>query len=157
MKAQGCIMLRVNLAIQHKLQLMETAEEIWDEIEKLYKKPSLTNIYVDFRHASNFKISGEKDPRTEIAKFQTYCGRLEAYSVALPIFVKSMLPINAIPQKWDKIISNIMTTISTVNELSNEGLDKICAIICAEWDRNHSNQSLSKLSTIKQKQNGPKY
>ena len=45
----GHLILRMDNHIANKYSIMETAKEIWDNLETQYSKPSITSIYTEFK------------------------------------------------------------------------------------------------------------
>ncbi|KAJ3500326.1 hypothetical protein NMY22_g19292 [Coprinellus aureogranulatus] len=104
-KARGAIVLRLTQSIANQVKDKVTSKDVWDALVAKYSRVGVSVIYSDFKAAVNFRITGNSDPRPEIAKLQKYLDRLEANKVKLPEFVKGMLLIGAVPQKWDNVLS----------------------------------------------------
>ena len=106
-KCMGAMRLRLHPDIRNHPDIKGSVGPftLWSKIQELYGKPGLSVIYSDFKQAINFAWDGNLDPRSEIARFQVILSRLNANKVELPEFVKGMLLLSSLPQKYDNVVS----------------------------------------------------
>lgn len=71
-QAQEIIMLCVSQDIQAQIPKGANAEEIWDELAKLYRKPLVTTIFQDFKAMLNTFFPANSYPAPTLNKIQMF-------------------------------------------------------------------------------------
>ncbi|KAF8798350.1 hypothetical protein BYT27DRAFT_7123076 [Phlegmacium glaucopus] len=141
-QALGTIMLRLAESVRHEEGA--TSYMTWQNLEKSYAKQRPSLIFADFKEATSFRISGNGNPIPEMDKLFTLLERLKANEVELPARIQAMILLNAMPQKWNGVVSNYLLT-RKVEDLTFA--DVHTTIIC-EYQRTNP---AYKISAIKRK------
>ncbi|EAU80413.2 hypothetical protein CC1G_11963 [Coprinopsis cinerea okayama7 len=155
-KCMGAMRLRLHPDIRNHpdIKVCVGPFTLWSKIQELYGKPGLSVIYSDFKQAIYFAWDGNLDPRSEIARFQVILSRLTANKVELPEFVKGMLLLSSLPQKYDNVVSLALQTLKDMKDIK---VDAITPLIITENERKSTKLSVNKATRVKQKKSNPKY
>src|SRR5690606_29905474 len=86
--------------------------------------------------------------------FQIILSRLNANKVELPDFVKGMLLLSSLPQKYDNVVSLALQTLKDMKDIK---VDAITPLIITEHERKSTKLSVNKATRVKQKKSNPKY
>ncbi|KAF8629926.1 hypothetical protein AX17_005547 [Amanita inopinata Kibby_2008] len=156
--AVGAILLQVSPSIKDQLKDFKTAKECWDHLATSLNKPGPAQIFGDFRQVIAFRFSGNQNPDAEIPKLALLFGKLGANSVTIDPFLQSMILLNAIPPKWDHLVSTFLST----KKKDDIKFDDICSILVAEFHRQTTMQGIkpakaNKISGAQHKKQDPKW
>ncbi|EAU88275.2 hypothetical protein CC1G_11753 [Coprinopsis cinerea okayama7 len=155
-KCMGAVRLRLHPDIWNHPDIKGCVSPftLWSKIQELYGKPGLSVIYSDFKQAINFAWDGNLDPCSEIVCFQVILSRLIANKVELPEFVKGMLLLSSLPQKYNNVVSLALQTLKDMKDIK---VDAIIPLIITEHERKSTKLSVNKATRVKQKKSNPKY
>ena len=103
-KAQGIIRLRLSPQILLMMKDQTTSKGLWQEIKDIYGTSSAANIFADFKKAVNTRVPGDKHPAASIASIQSCFDNLKANKIELPDSLKTMIVLNALPQRYDSVV-----------------------------------------------------
>ncbi|KAF9261675.1 hypothetical protein L218DRAFT_1045230 [Marasmius fiardii PR-910] len=87
--------------------LYKSAKDAWAALKEKYGTASAITVFGYFKELITFKLSGD-NPLPEFARFDYMAERLELNDLPLPAFIKAMLLIVAIPQKWDHAVGHCL-------------------------------------------------
>jgi len=150
--ARGAIILRLTPSVRSAVISKATSNEVWEYLKEKYGKPGLATVYSDFKRLVTFQISGN-DPRPEIAQFKELVDRLVANKVVLDEFIKAMIFVNALPAKYNTMISMVFQS-----DREKIRLDDVANIIVNEYERlSGGNGQVNKMTAIKRKTNNPSF
>ncbi|KAF8629560.1 hypothetical protein AX17_005624 [Amanita inopinata Kibby_2008] len=141
-----------------QLKDFKTAKECWDHLATSLNKPGPAQIFGDFRQVIAFQFSGNQNPDAEIPKLALLFGKLGANSVTINPFLQSMILLNAIPPKWDHLVSTFLST----KKKDDIKFDDIRSILVAEFHRQTMMQGIkpakaNKISGVQHKKQDPKW
>jgi len=131
-----------------------TSKEVWDGLKECFNKASAAVMLQEIQKAFSFRLSGG-DPTDEISKLAAMFARLEQRGFTVPDFVQASILIIAIPQKWDQILTWLLSYYS-LNKLE---YGVVTNAIIGEYQRlagvSRPSQSANKISTVKCKSDHP--
>ncbi|KAF9256365.1 hypothetical protein L218DRAFT_1026462 [Marasmius fiardii PR-910] len=110
-RALGCLTLSVSLTVGEYIK-DKSAKDAWAALKEKYGTASAVTVFGYFKKLITFKLSGD-NPLPEFACFDYMVERLELNDLPLPAFIKAMLLIVAIPQKWDHAVSHCLQNWDT--------------------------------------------
>ena len=102
-QALTTIQFRSANSIQSKYEDKTSARETWEALTKDYSKTTVPIIFAEFKKAIAFKLSGG-DPAPELATQDQQYADLDRNGCALSDFVRTMINIAAVPQKWETTV-----------------------------------------------------
>ncbi|KAF8628805.1 hypothetical protein AX17_005915 [Amanita inopinata Kibby_2008] len=108
--ALGSIVLKLNPAIKSLVKDIASPRVLWKFLKDCYETPGPAQIFGDFRQVLGFKLSGNQNPEVEITKLIINLAKLDAQSVTIPDLLQVMILLNAIPAKWDNLVSTYLST-----------------------------------------------
>ncbi|GLB43949.1 hypothetical protein LshimejAT787_1501330 [Lyophyllum shimeji] len=131
-KAVRMIRCRLSEGVKQQIAVGDSSEDQWNK-SKLYL--------------------GRLNPDPEISKLVVLFERLTANSIELPEFVKAMILLVAIPQKWDTVPATLIQN-KTVENLT---LSVVREAIMAEYHRRSTSNAhtANKISAVKRKGKAP--
>jgi len=88
-----------------------TSKEVWDSLKEHFDKASAVTMLQEICKAFSFRLSGG-DPIEEISKLAAMFARLEQHGFTVPDFIQASILIIAIPQKWDTILTWLLSYYS---------------------------------------------
>ncbi|KAF9262948.1 hypothetical protein L218DRAFT_987954 [Marasmius fiardii PR-910] len=109
--ALGCLTLSVSLTVSEYIK-DKSAKDAWAALKEKYGTASVVTVFGYFKELITFKLSGD-NPLPEFTRFDYMVKRLELNDLPLPAFIKAMLLIVAIPQKWDRAVSHCLQNWDT--------------------------------------------
>ncbi|KAF8630176.1 hypothetical protein AX17_005473 [Amanita inopinata Kibby_2008] len=127
--ALGSIVLKLNPAIKSLVKDITTPRVLWKFLKECYKTPGLAQIFGDFCQVLGFKLSGNQNPEVEITKLIINLAKLEAQSVAILDLLQVMILLNAIPAKWDNLVSTYLST----KKQTEMSVSKVKGLLVAEF------------------------
>ena len=131
-----------------------TSKEVWDGLKERFDKASAAVVLQEIRKAFSFRLSGG-DPTNEISKLAAMFACLEQRGFTVPDFVQASILIIVIPQKWDQILTWLLSYYS----LDNLEYGIVTNVIIGEYQRladvSRPSQSANKISAVKRKFDHP--
>jgi hypothetical protein len=99
-KSSGAITLHVAAHLRHHIS--PSAYATWTTLKKTFGAPTISALYVDFKHILATKLSGG-NPIPEIEHLATLLGHLNNTPLQLSDTLQVMILLTTLPSKWDSI------------------------------------------------------
>ena len=150
-KAVGNITLHLSPTIQGNYTdpLMESTGILWAALEKLYRKPGVIAIYLEFQAAVETKMTDHEDPSLCINKTIAHLTRIIAVGLDIPKHFQAMILMAKLPPSMDSI-AQVMCQEDNVQKLD---LSKIRCATSLVWEQRQGKKApphnTNKLSMVK--------
>ena len=110
----------MNSSLTHNILMhgKTSAESLWNYLCDKYGSPGPAAVFADYQCTRHFQISGNSDPAPQIAEPDTLYTRLEGNKYDVPSLVHAMTLLSAIPQSWDNLATSILTSQTTLSQLT---------------------------------------
>ena len=169
----GHLILRMNNHIANKYFTMETAQEIWDDLEVQYSKPSIASVYTEFKVLIDTNIPDGNHPAPAIVKLMAHFQHLKEFKFEVSKKIQVLLVLAKLPSYMnvvthlinlavDKDASTASSTSSTPPASPISNLAAIECMATLAWQQ-HVNKhppkgkATNKLSAVKCKGKDPKF
>jgi len=86
----------------------DTSKKVWDDLKEKYDKASAASVFLEICKVFSFQLSGG-DSTSEIQKLAAMFARLEQHGFTIPDFIQASILIITIPQKWDQILTWLLS------------------------------------------------
>ena len=168
------LILRMDNHITNKYSIMETAKEIWDDLETQYSKPSIASVYMEFKALIDTNIPDGNHPALAFMKLTAHFQCLKEFKFEVSKEIQVLLILAKLPS-YMNIVTHIIdiaadkdtptTSSSTSSTPPASPITDLTAIECMAtlaWQQ-HINKcppkgkATNKLSTVKHKGKDPKF
>ena len=149
MGARGFLRLKILGSFSHYVE-NKTSYEAYKALKDAFSVVGPAVVFSDFRALLNTQITGNENPLPAIEEMRMLHSRLSMNGVTLDEFVKGMLLVNAIPQKWETVATVIMQ-----GKKADITFDKVAPMIASRWEQLANAQQSNKISAIKKKRDRP--
>ena len=102
-QATGHLILRMDNHIANKYSTMETAKEIWDDLEAQYFKPSIASIYMEFKVLINTNIPDGNHPAPAFTKLMAHFQCLKEFKFEVSKEIQALLVLAKLPSYMNVI------------------------------------------------------
>ncbi|KAF7760447.1 hypothetical protein Agabi119p4_11123 [Agaricus bisporus var. burnettii] len=111
------------------------ARALWSWLEGQYGQKGPTFAYERFVTAQNFKINDSTDPSSAIADLYALFAAVESTGALIHELIRTMMLLNALPNRFEHVASNILAEKRSVADLKWE---ETRARIIAAWCNPHT-------------------
>jgi len=132
-QALATIQLRLADSIRSKYEDKTSTRETWEILTKDYPETTVPIIFAEFKKAIAFKLSGG-DPAPEFATQDQRYADLDRNGCALSDFVRAMINVAVVPQKWETTVQQNFN-VSGTEKLTLESVNKL--IIAAHQNKQY--------------------
>ena len=110
-QAIGHLILRMDNHIANKYSTMETAKEIWDDLEVQYSKPSIASIYIEFKALIDTNIPDGNHPAPAFTKLTMHFQCLKEFKFKVSKEIQALLILAKLPSYMNIVTHLINLTV----------------------------------------------
>jgi hypothetical protein len=128
-KALGTIWLSLAMSVAFSISKEKKIKELMDALDKLYEKPSTSNMVFLMKRLFNMKMSEGRSIANHLNEFNTVTNQLSSVKVDFHDEVKALLILCSLLETWNGLVMVLINFVSGSNTLE---FDDVVGVILSE-------------------------